>query len=109
MAIKKYLNPEKLKEVQIFLKHMQAAGISFRKVILFGSFARGIAKPWSDIDICIVSDDFGKDRYSDRVKLMNIKDADTLSIEPHPYNLADLQDKWDSLAAEIRKYGVQIA
>ncbi|KKR32054.1 MAG: hypothetical protein UT63_C0053G0005 [Candidatus Gottesmanbacteria bacterium GW2011_GWC2_39_8] len=108
MAKKKYLNHELEKEVRIYLKDLRKEGISYSEIILFGSYAKGTAKPWSDIDLCVVSDQFGKDRYSERLKLMHIKNENTLDIEPHPYNLSGLEDKWDPLAVEIRKYGVNI-
>lgn len=91
-----------------YSKLLVKAGILYKKIILFGSYAKGEAKSWSDIDLCIVSNDFGKDSFSERLKLMHLKDNNTLDIEPHPYNPSDLDNRWDSLAAEIRKYGIQI-
>lgn len=108
MVKKTILKIEKLDEVKHFVKLMVKAGISYRQIIVFGSHAKGTDKPWSDIDLCVVSDIFGKDRYSERLKLMQLKDDNSLDIEPHPYNLNDLKDKWDSLASEIRKYGIPI-
>ena len=32
--------------------------MDIKKIILFGSFARGDTRPWSDIDLVIVSKDF---------------------------------------------------
>lgn len=108
MAAKIHIKKEKLTEVKTFMKRMKEAGISYKKVILFGSYARGTARSWSDIDLCVISDEFGKDRHSERVRLMHIKDDETLDIEPHPYNTKDLANKWDPLASEIRKYGVSL-
>lgn len=109
MATKISITKEKLTEVKTFMKRMKEAGISYKKVILFGSYARGTARSWSDIDLCVISDEFGKDRHSERVRLMHIKDDETLDIEPHPYNTRDLANKWDPLASEIRKYGVSLS
>ncbi len=96
-------NPENLikKYHQILLRN----GISVEKIILFGSYARGIPKPWSDIDLCIVSKNFGKDSYSEMVRLKKLTSSIDSMIEPHPYNSKDLNDPYDPLAFEIRKTG----
>ena len=73
---------------------------------IFGSYSKGTAKPWSDIDLCVVSKQFGQNRHTERVWLMKLRDMQTLDIEPHPYHPKDLADKWDPLAQEIRKYGI---
>ena len=70
------------------------AGIPVDKIILFGSYAKGTSKSWSDVDVCVVSPLFGKNGYDERVRL-----------EPHPYNAKDLADPWDPLAYEIRTNG----
>jgi predicted nucleotidyltransferase len=33
-------------------------GVHLRKVILFGSFAKGTQHEWSDIDVALVADEF---------------------------------------------------
>lgn len=108
MAIKNNLTKNKISEIHSFAKKLTSAGISYRKLILFGSYAKGDPKPWSDLDICVVSDSFGKNRHSERVLLMGLKDKNSIDVEPHPYNPKDLTNKWDILAQEINKYGVEI-
>ncbi|MBI5620532.1 nucleotidyltransferase domain-containing protein [Candidatus Gottesmanbacteria bacterium] len=89
---------------------LQRAGISYTQLIVFGSQAKGSAHSWSDIDVCVVSDRFGKDRHTERVTLMRARRSDVLlDIEPHPYHPNDLEDKYDPLACEIRTYGIQVA
>ncbi|OGG24162.1 hypothetical protein A3A79_03145 [Candidatus Gottesmanbacteria bacterium RIFCSPLOWO2_01_FULL_43_11b] len=83
-------------------------GIPVKRMILFGSYARGTAKPWSDIDVCVVSPKFGKKPFSEMVRLAKLTISVNTMIEPHPYNPKDLTDKWDPLAAEIRRYGKTI-
>ena len=84
---------------------LKEAGIPVQKMILFGSYAKGIAKPWSDVDVCVVSSVFGKNLYDEMVQLKHLTGSVEDMIEPHPYNEKDLADPWDPLAAEIRKYG----
>lgn len=84
---------------------LQAHGIPIEKMILFGSHAKGTAKPWSDVDVCVVSPVFGKNGYDEMVRLMNLTSSVEDMIEPHPYNAQNLEDPWDPLAYEIRTYG----
>ena len=59
MATKISLNPVVVNQVRHYQLTLKKAGIK-SKLIIFGSQAKGKAKPWSDIDICVVSDSFGK-------------------------------------------------
>ncbi|OIN88836.1 hypothetical protein COW80_05415 [Candidatus Beckwithbacteria bacterium CG22_combo_CG10-13_8_21_14_all_01_47_9] len=105
MAAKIHLDQALLSQVRHYQENLTNAGIKAR-LIIFGSQAKKKAKPWSDIDVCVVSDIFGKNRHTERVRLMRLTDEISLDIEPHPYHPKDLADKWDPLAQEIRKYGV---
>lgn len=87
---------------------IQKAGIPVDKMILFGSYAKGTAKKWSDVDVCVVSPTFGKDTYDERILLMRLTHGIDDMIEPHPFSPKDLADPWDPLASEIRKYGVVV-
>lgn len=87
---------------------LDKAGIKYQQVYAFGSHTKGKAKPWSDIDVGIVSTSFRNNRHQDLVNLMTIRDELTLDIEPHPIHPDDFNDKYDSLAQEIKRYGVII-
>jgi len=108
MAHTAKLNPKTNAVVATFAKRLRAAHIPYEELIVFGSYAKGTAKPWSDIDLCIVSRAFGKDRHKERVKLMHIRNDDTIDIEPHPFHPKELADTYDSLAHEIRTYGISV-
>jgi predicted nucleotidyltransferase len=84
---------------------LMANGIPIEKIILFGSYAKGTAKPWSDLDVCVVSPIFGKDGHDEMVRLMKLTSSVDDMIEPHPYNPKDLADPWDPLAHEIMMHG----
>lgn len=83
-------------------------GIPVEQMILFGSYAKGTAKPWSDVDVCVVSPTFGKNSYDERVRLAKLTLSVDTMIEPHPYHPNDLNDPYDPLAAEIRTWGKQV-
>ena len=108
MAAKRVLNQAVVKEVKKYGAILREKHISYERLIVFGSQAKGKAKKWSDIDICVVSKAFGKDYHTEMVNLMLASDDSDYVIEPHPYNPIDLQEKYDSLASEIRKYGIPV-
>lgn len=62
------------------------------RVILFGSFAKGNPKPYSDIDLAIFSRDFkDKDEIKNMQYLFKKTCAVDTSIEPHPYHPKDIK------------------
>ena len=91
-----------------FVKRIQQAGIPVEAAYLFGSFAKHTTHQWSDIDICIVSPQFGKDYFDEAVKLRRLTwDIDD-RIEPIPYRPEDLEDRYSTLAHEIKTHGVPL-
>lgn len=83
--------------------------IRVTQLVLFGSHAKGNAREWSDIDLAVVSPDFGRDYCADRVRLMKLARRTPAMIEPHPLHPDDLEDQWSTLSQEIRLHGVPIA
>lgn len=108
MVKKNVLISSVIQIVKRYGKQLLEEKIPFDQLIVFGSQAKGKAKPWSDIDVCVVSTVFGKNRHDERVRLMHARDDSLLDIEPHPFHPDELADKYDPLASEIRKYGIQI-
>ena len=105
MDTKTVLTEEQKKVVKKYREHLISSGIPVEKIILFGSYAKGESKPWSDIDICVVSSKFGKDNYRETVWLKKLAvDIDPV-IEAHPYSSEGLKNKFDPLAFEILKTG----
>ena len=94
--------------VSKYIDLLKDEGISVEKAIVFGSFAKGNPKPYSDIDICIVSSQFGKDDFEESVLLARKANEINPLIEPHPYSPQSLSMKYDSLANEIRRYGILV-
>lgn len=95
--------------VQNFAKKVSSSGIPVSDAILFGSWAKGTATDNSDIDVCIVSPQLGKDWVSEVVSLRQLAlDIDS-RIEPVPLNPQDMHDKFHPLACEINKFGKKIS
>lgn len=84
--------------------------IRVNKVILFGSFARGNPKPYSDVDLAVFSNDF---KEKDEIKNMQYlfkkaRFVDT-SIEPHPYHPREIKHaERGSLLYEIMRTGKRV-
>jgi predicted nucleotidyltransferase len=109
MDKKTTITPEISNLLSQYIARLRKAGIAFDQVILFGSHARGTAKPESDIDLCVVSPAFGRDYHKSMVQLrMLLSDIDR-AVDVVPYTREDLLDKYDPLAFEIRRFGIPIA
>ncbi len=91
------------------LKFIKEAGQSWRikAAYLYGSYAKGIASKWSDIDIAVISADFSEDLFEERLLLMRIAARIDDRIEPYPFLEETFTDK-NPLGNEIQKYGIKI-
>jgi len=89
-----------------FVKSLLKIGIKVQRAYLFGSHAKGKPKKDSDIDVCVVSNSFKKDYLTEMVRLRKVSLKIDSRIEPVPFLPEDLNDKYSTLASEIRKYGV---
>ncbi len=95
--------------VSLYVKKVKRGGIPVSAAYVFGSRIKGKATKESDIDACIISPKFGKNRFDERLKLMNFVEGAYDLIEPHPYSPADFQNVFDSLANEIRQTGIKLS
>ncbi len=108
MAAQAILGNKTNQEVLRYARLLREANLRIEKLIVFGSRAKGTYHRDSDIDVCVVSKQFGKNLHDERVQLMHIRNDETINIEPHPYHPDDLNNKWDGLAHEIRTHGIEI-
>lgn len=97
-----------LSKTKLFVKKVQASGIKVNHAFLFGSYAKGKAKSYSDIDVCIVSPNLGHDFIEEMVKLNTISHRVDSRIEAIPFNEERLNDPYDPLAFEIRKNSISL-
>jgi len=88
--------------------HIKKAGIPIKYIYIFGSSITGKMHKGSDIDICVVSSIFGKDRLKGRVILMNIRSENDDLIEPHPFSPEDFSNPYDPLAYQIKNHGLLV-
>ena len=98
-----------IKIAKQYAKHIKKTGIPVEKVYIFGSYVTGKAHSGSDIDICVVSSIFGKDRLKERVMLMKLQEEVSDYIEPHPFSPKDFSNPFDPLASQIKEQGLLIS
>jgi predicted nucleotidyltransferase len=94
------------KYVADYIKACNEIGISFNKVILFGSYAKNKATEWSDIDLALVSDKFTGMPVDDRRKISHVN-IHYIDIEPHTFN-SEYFKKGDPFIDEIKRTGIEI-
>jgi uncharacterized protein len=90
-------------------KIIKEAGHSRRinSAYLYGSYAKGVASKWSDMDIAVILTDFSDDLFEERVSLMRISAQIDDRIEPYPF-LEETFSANNPLANEIQKHGIRI-
>lgn len=108
MAAREILDQKTRDLVGKYLNRVQAAGIRVSEALVFGSHAAGCADEHSDIDLAVVSPDFGKNRHEELVNLFRLVDVGTRELEPVPFSPQELGDRWDPLAIEVRRKGVSV-
>lgn len=91
-----------------YLEELRQQGIRVNKAYLFGSYAKGKVWEGSDLDICVISSSFGKDYNRDKMLLNKASIRVNLLIEPVAYSPEDFANKYDSLAEEIKRFGILI-
>ena len=78
-----------------------------KEAYLYGSYAKGMASKWSDIDIAVISTEFSDDLFEERVALMRIAVRIDDRIEPYPF-LETTFNSNNPLRDEIQKHGIRI-
>jgi len=79
----------------------------FRKIFLFGSYAKGNYHEESDIDIAVVFDDYSN-LMEMQLELMRLRRKIDSRIEPHPFRASEF-DISNPIVNEIIKYGQEIS
>jgi predicted nucleotidyltransferase len=108
MAKRALLRKNKLNVINQYIDLLKQRGVDVSKVILFGSYAKGTAKPESDIDIAVVSSQFGKNNLKEMMFLRRIALKVDSHLEPLPFSPKDMNDRYSTLAQEIIKHGITI-
>ena len=94
-----------------YINELKKHNIDLVSVYLFGSYAKGTASDWSDIDLAIIVNKFVGDgkNIGDAIDFMSflMKIANSNYIEPHPILKDDFNETYP-FALEILKTGKKI-
>ncbi len=93
--------------VRQYLEVLRQSQINPEAVFLFGSYAKGEPREYSDIDVAIVSGNLSGDRFDDGCTLMHLRWGVDLRLEPHPFRPEDFTED-NPEAAEIMRTGIRI-
>lgn len=103
------VDPQVREIILRFIEALNKKGIHVERALLFGSYASGNARAGSDLDVAIVSPDFGKDRFEEGKMLFQIAWRIDPRIEPVPISSKSFEnDTWVPLIYEIRQKGIEI-
>lgn len=95
--------------VRKFIKALKQEGITVDRVILYGSYARGKTRSDSDIDVAVISKNFGKDRVEEGMTLFRVAGKIDPRLEPIPISSESYQnDTWVPLIYEIKEKGIEL-
>jgi len=98
--------PDVMASVQQFLAIVRQR-LRVEAAYLYGSQVVGAARPWSDIDVAVISPDFSDNLFEDRVALMRWAAAIDDRLEPQPFTPERFGPN-DPLANEIVHKGVRL-
>lgn len=97
-----------IKQVKAYKKILKAQNLPVKATYVFGSYAKGKQRKWSDIDVCVVSPKF-KDPWQALTYLRRqVPFGLEWMIEPVGFSPKDFRDKYSSLIYEIKKYGIKV-
>ena len=98
-----------LNKLKRFRRLLEKEGVPVAKLLLYGSYARGTAHKDSDIDVCVVSPAFGKDRLKESFALRHRAPKIDARIEPVPFSLKAYRTNAVSpLLHQIRKEAIEV-
>jgi hypothetical protein len=97
-------------DIKRYLEELLKLGIKARRVILYGSFAKGMPRRDSDIDLLVISDDFAGMNLRQRLEVLGVAAARILKpIEAYGCTEADLRNLSEaSFLKEILTSGITI-
>jgi predicted nucleotidyltransferase len=88
---------------------LKANGINVEKTFIYGSHASGLSHDDSDVDLAIVSPDFGKDRFEEGKFLFKLAWQIDPRLSPIPISSeAFMKNIWVPLIHEIKQKGVKV-
>ncbi len=95
--------------IKRFVDTLAKKGVRIEQVILYGSYASGNVRSGSDLDLAIVSPDFGKDRFEEGKLLLQTAWRIDPRLQPIPISSEAFEkNTWIPLIHEIREKGIEM-
>ena len=111
MPVKKnkiiFTKKQAIQDIKESIKNLINSGIKIKKAFLFGSYANGTPKNYSDIDLALVSNDFEGIRFFDNKKIIYSHAITNDFIETHPYKTTEFTT-WNPFVKEILRTGIRV-
>lgn len=95
-----------IKIVTDYLSHLSKNDFDIKTAYIFGSYAKGKTRPFSDIDLAIVLKKLANP-FEMEVKSMVLRRTAETIIEPHLFDQTDFTPS-NPFANEIMKTGIEI-
>lgn len=103
------VDPEVRRIVNSFIRNLIKEEIKVEKVLLYGSYASGLFHENSDVDLAIISSDFGKNKFEEGKLLLRIAWRIDPRLNPIPVSTEAFEkDTWVPLINEIRQKGIEL-
>lgn len=99
---------EAKKIIKKYAETLQSKKYPFSAMYLFGSYAKGREKKWSDIDVAVISNRLKKNYERNRTVLSRTCLEVDSRLESHGFTKEDFENPADPLAYEIRKTGIKV-
>ncbi len=96
-----------INRIKSLIAEAEKHSIHIVRAVLFGSWANGTNREYSDIDVALVSDDFEGTRFYDNMKLMEAALKVGTDIETHPFRPEDFTED-NPFVKEILSYGIEV-
>lgn len=89
-----------------YIEKLKEQGISPSSVILYGSYAKGTAREYSDIDLIVVSKDFEGMNLLQRLETLGVSAARILEpVQAKGYTPEEFEAGDDLFLREVLKHG----
>jgi uncharacterized protein len=109
MAKRASLTKNTIEKIHRFAALLKLQGVKVSKLIVFGSYAKGRARTDSDIDVAVISSQFGSDTMEDMLMLRKLAIQIDSYIEPVPLSPQDFNDRYSTLIQEIKQTGISLS
>ena len=98
-----------IRTIKKFAQVLEKDGVDIDKILLYGSYREGKPRIDSDIDIAVISRDFGKDPTEEGMFLFRVAGDIDSKMEPVPISSDSYEkDTWIPLIYEIRQKGIEV-